>query len=364
MKKLRKLFLGIILLFVFCSNVFAEIFDINTVAREFSNSYTIKAMSEFLGPISANVSDGKINLVSEGEVVASFNYTNEYIEYDNRSAVVTEDNYSADIPQTIFVEGIIETLFNLSGYNDKTIEGDENITYEEYGFYVETEAYKFSGTDDGGSWNVEGEYLKYFKVSLNSELISKLAKTYGVDLKEEEKESLFKDATPIVKIGDEVTSSTVWLSAYIEGYEEEKKEETPLCNFYRSTSENGEYELISEWQTPCLGDVSIQDEGLKSGTTYYYKAKIVGSSNYSNSVSVTTLGSDNDGNNGNENGGDDNTTGGDITTGSGSGDNNTKDTNISNPKTGSSFIYLITGLLILSIISFVMMFKELKKYNI
>lgn len=371
MKKLSKLFLVFILLFGFGNNVFAEMYDINTVASEFSNSYSIKGMSEIFGPISASVSDGKINLVSEGEVLSSFNYTNEYIEYNNRSAVVTEDNYIDDIPQTIFMEGIIETLFNLSGYNDKTIKTYENITYEEYGFYIETEDYKFSGTDDGGSWTAEGKYLKYLKISLNSELITKLAKTYGVDLKEEEKESLFKDATPIVKIGEEVTSSTVWLSAYIEGYEEEKKEETPLCNFYRATSKDGEYELISEWQTPCLGEVSIQDEGLKPNTTYFYKAKVVGGSNYSDSVSVTTLGSDNNSDSSNESGSTDNNIGGsdnttsegnnDVTTGDGNG---AGEGNISNPETGSSFIYLMMGLLILSIVSFIMMFKELKKQNI
>ena len=69
MKKLSKLFFAFILLFGFGNNVFAEMYDINTVASEFSNSYTIKGMSEIFGPISASVSDGKINLVSEGEVL-------------------------------------------------------------------------------------------------------------------------------------------------------------------------------------------------------------------------------------------------------------------------------------------------------
>lgn len=111
----------------------------------------------------------------------------------------------------------------------------------------------------------------------------------------------FKDLIPTMRIGDEITSNSVYLYANIEGYESEKETETPFCNFYRSTSLDGKFELVTDWQIPCLGDIGILDENLKSGTTYYYKAKVVGGNNYSEVVSVTTLKENNENNDNKEN---------------------------------------------------------------
>lgn len=362
MKKLSKLLFGCILMFLFCYNVFAEMIAIDDVAEEFGKTYTISSLNQLGSTLSAEVDikNYKFNFMGDGEVVDAFDYTDEYIEYNNRDAVVTENNYDDDWETIFYIEGIVEALFNLTGNKDMMLNEEmdiANISYEEYGFQMETEPYEYSGTDeDGGKWSASGEYLKYFKISLDSELISKLAEDYGVAINTEE-ESLFKDATPIMKIGDEVTSSTVWLSASVEGYEDEKELETPLCSFYRSTSLDGEYELVTEWQTECLGGGYIKDEGLQSGTTYYYKAKVVGGTNYSEVVSVTTL---------SDNGGSDD----EITDGSESNESNQNVSesnnnaeNITNPKTGNVLIYLVIGLLIISVISFVMMFRYLKKQN-
>lgn len=362
MKYLKIIFFCCIM-FLFHGVVDAEIIGIDKVVNELPNTYTIRAFNELGSSISANVDkeNYKLNLLGEGEVISSFDYTDEYIEFDNRETEVTEDNHNNDFFDAIFVDGIVKSLFNLNGFIDKTIDEEINISdisYEEYGIQMEVEHYEYSGTDeDGGNWSESGDYLKYFKISLDSEKISKLANDYGVDIITEE-ESIFKDATPTMRIGDEITSNSVYLYANIEGYEEEKEIDTPLCSFYRSTSLEGEYELVTEWQTPCLGEVGILDENLKSGTTYYYKAKVVDGNNYSEVVSVTTLNDNNETENEevkNENEGKENI---EINPDVSNSDKNNEE--ISNPKTGGNLIFLVIGCLSLSIFSFIMMYKNLK----
>ena len=124
------------------------------------------------------------------------------------------------------------------------------------------------------------KYALYKKVEKNE--YSEEKNEYSEEISED-----FKDVIPTIRIGDKITSNSVYLYASIEEYESEN--ETPFCNFYRATSLEGKYELVTDWQIPCLGEIGILDDNLKSGTTYYYKAKVVGGNNYSGVVSVTTL---------------------------------------------------------------------------
>lgn len=356
MKYLKIIFFCCIM-FLFHGVVNAKTIGIDEVTNEIPNTYTIKGLNSIGSSLSARIDDenNKLNFFSEDELFASLNYTKEYIEYDIGNAIITDENYWGYFTTTLAIEGVMESLLNLSGHQDisiiEKIAEVENLNYEEYGVQLEIDTYVTS--DDSGS----ADYIKYFKITLDSEVISNLAEQYGENLNTEE-ESIFKDATPTMRIGDKITSNSVYLYANIEGYEEEKEIDTPLCSFYRSTSLEGEYELVTEWQTPCLGEVGILDENLKSGTTYYYKAKVVDGNNYSEVVSVTTLNDNNETENEegkNENEGKENI---EINPDVSNSDKNNEE--ISNPKTGGNLIFLVIGCLLLSIFSFIMMYKNLK----
>ena len=379
MKYLKIIFLCCVI-FLFCRVVDAKIIGVDEVANEFSTSYTIKTLNAIGSSLSASVdkTNNKINFFSEDGLFCSFVYTSEYIEYDIRDIVITDENYWNYFTTAFAIEGVMESLLNLSGHQDISIMGkieEESINYEEHGVQLNYDTYLFS--DNSGS----GGYVNYFKITLNSDIISNLARQYGEKLTEEE-ESNFKDAIPTVRIGDEITSNSVYLYANIEGYEAEKEIDTPMCNFYRSTSLDGEFELVTDWQTACLGGTGVKDENLKSGTTYYYKAKVVGGNNYSDVVSVTTLKENiskeepkdnnvNDENTSKEdskdnNVNDENTSKEEIEEDSKKdeiveiNDNNKLEENHSNSEVNIWLILLVVSSLSVSVFSFIMMYKNLK----
>jgi len=282
-------FLFLLMAFFSCSfNVFADTISINDVASEFVNTRYIKAFNEFGADLSMRV-DGEnnlLNVISENEVGMSFNYTDQYIEFDNRDSEPNEENVSETFGHALSVVGLISSLFNLCGYTDYVIEDfNFDVTYDEYGIVFESEHFEYSGVDeDGVTWESSGEYLKYFKISLDSEKISKFAEEYGVPIEDDEINTEFENLIPNIE-ASEITSNSVRIYLSVDGYD---SEEIPHCYIYRSTSEDGEFEKISNWHYSCIG-IGVGDDDLNSNTTYYYKAQVVGSDKFSEIISVTTL---------------------------------------------------------------------------
>ncbi len=292
MKKVIYFILGIMLLLPI-GKVNAKILTIEEVVSTFSEAPQIKELNDFGSKIEAKYNSTKKTIDvyaqdsenSESEIIASFVYNNSdnYIELNKRDYVVTEDNLFADFYDALGMIGIIESIFIQSGYNNLTIkESDYSNTYDTYGLQLETEHYDFSGNEESGSWNISGDAIKYFKISLDTDKITKLVKDYGEDIKEEEKSTL----VPTLEL-KEITSNSASLHPEVKNIVNSSKDVS--CHIYRSLEKDGDYEKVSKTAINCLDpDALFVDTHLKSNTTYYYKAMVTNGDKYSNIIEVKT----------------------------------------------------------------------------
>lgn len=299
MKKIGILLLVGILLFSNVQNVYAKLTSIDEVAKEFTKTKIISKLNAQGSALSSSVDtkNKKLIIKSEGVTVASFDYTEDYVLYDNKKFEMTKENYDEEVAKqavrSFSVNGVIESILNVMGYTNITIgEGNGNlgkngITYKEYGFEMELTSYEFVWDKEANQDNVKGEYVTYFKMSLDSERIKKLVEKFGEEQKDPDKdEDKFKNLIPTLEASD-ITENSITITPSIPEY---TGDETPFCNIYRSTSEDGIYTLISDASVNCL-NVGLVDKELESGTTYFYKAKVVGGSEFSKILSATTLNS-------------------------------------------------------------------------
>ena len=246
---------------------------------------------DFKMKISLDKSNSKLNLISDDDVFASFDYKNDYIEYDNENVEINDESVFNNFAAIIYFEGIMETLFNLIGYKDMTLKYDElgkelsEEFYNTYGFYIKSEPYEY--TDENGS--TSGDFCRYLKLSLDSEKISKLVEKYGVDVNDGNVVES-NDKMPTISV-DNITTDSITVYATVNSSESDMSKKF-FCAIYRSSSADGEYELVSDFQVNCSDGVGFVDTDLQSGTTYYYKAITVGGSKYSDVISATTLNND------------------------------------------------------------------------
>lgn len=296
-KKVLVLFLVGITFFSTISNVYASMLTIENVSNQFDKSTIIQGLAQWELTFTSKVNtiDKTLDIYGDDEKVFSFTYGDDYIEYNNRSAVVTQENCTDDFVTGLWLFGIMESVFVLSGYENKTLSEEAFNTdiYDTYGIQFETESYNFSGTgESGGSWSMSGEYFKYFKISLDTEKIDALITKYGVDVDEQDpNKKVINSLTPTLEAKN-IMENSVTLYPSIP-YINADPDYTVNCYIYRSNSENGTYEKISDLDVNCLDSVGIVDEGLKSNTTYYYKTIVDGGTIYSSPLEVTTKGSSN-----------------------------------------------------------------------
>lgn len=327
MKKSKLLINGTMAFFVFfvsIGNVFASTLDINSVANKFSTTTTVESFTKLGGNITVkvNTDDSTFDIYNDGQKSDSFKYTQDYIEYDNRSTIVTKENCHDNIFTIVWISGIMESIFSLNGYENMTLpdDGDFINNYDSYGIQMETEHYEFEGVENGSSWSSSGEYLKYFKISLDTDKIKTLMDNYGVAVKNEEtNEELLKNYTPKLE-AKKITENSAVIYSSIPNYSKTNPDNVVYCFIYRSTSKDDSYEKISDMAVNCSDSIGLIDDNLKSNTTYYYKAKIVGyryndiGAEFSEPISVTTK----------------------------SKTNENKNDKVENPKTGVSFPIVIT----------------------
>lgn len=338
-KKVFGLILVPIILFLKNVNVYASILTVDNVSKQFDQSSLIQEINQFGRIVTSKVNtiDKTLDIYSDGEKFFSFTYGDDYIEYNNRSADVTEENCSEDTFTVYWLYGVMQSVFNLSGYNDKIVDFNESYvdTYDSYGIQFETEQYNFSGNyEDGSSYKISGLFFKYFKISLDTEKIDSLITKYGQDVKEQDAnkefiklviDSRIASWRPTLEVKD-IKEDSATLYPSIINYNGDEQYDVN-CYIYRSDSENGTYEKISDRAINCFGSVGVVDEGLKSNTTYYYKTIIDGGTVYSKPLKVTTNSIS-------------------TTTTTNNNDNNNQDSIIKNPETGDTF-YIITITLVL-----------------
>lgn len=294
-RNLKNLFILSLVITIFLLNtirVYASMLSINDVSKQFENSSVVQGLSQFGMSITSKVdSENKtLDINNESEKIFSFVYTDDYIEYSNRDTVITEDNCTDDIATAMWVVGIMESVFTLSGYEEKTLSDDANYNdYDTYGIQLETEDYEFVNSDeDGGTWTTSGDYIRYFKITLDTEKIDTLISKYGVDQEEQDpNKKILADFVPTLEAKN-ITENSVTLYPKVLNYYNTDSNYKVNCYIYRSDSEDGVYKKISDVPVNCLDSVGMVDEGLKSNTTYYYKAIIDVGKNYSDILSVTT----------------------------------------------------------------------------
>ena len=323
------------------SNIYAKTITINEVANGFNNSTIIAGLNQFGGNITSSVdtTNGKLDVYDGTDKVFSLNYTYDYIEYDNRSATVTKENAEKDVSTMFVLYGIMESIFKLSGYDDKTLSKDATYTdtYDTYGIQLLTEPYSYSGTDDdGGSWSMSGEFIKYFKMSFDTDKIDALMTKYGVDASTQDpNKEIIMGLTPTLEVQD-ITENSVTLYPHI-AYTNTDSDYTVYCYIYRSISENGTYEKISDMATNCLDSVGIVDDELSSNSTYWYKTIVMDGTKYSEPLKVTTKS---------------------VSTTDTSTNNIKKDDVTENPQTGVFVPIIPIGLLIIGGIATLVIFRK------
>ena len=127
----------------------------------------------------------KIDFYVANEKRLSFNYNNEYIEYDNQDISIsdlTEDEMANSFIAFIIANDFLDTVLKLSGYeNYKVFEQLDLIKdFETYGIKCLSDNYVNMGNEDGSSWEVKITVMTYFKISLDTSKIDTLVSKYGV----------------------------------------------------------------------------------------------------------------------------------------------------------------------------------------
>lgn len=285
-----------ILFLITSDNVFADMLKIEDISTEFNQSEIVQTLNQFGIDIISKVNDvdKKIEFsVLAGEIQKkySFVYTNEYIEYNGRDIVLTDENYEEQIILNFLIEGLEEAITKLSGYeNIKLSDADYTNTYDEYGLQIETIEFKASFEEESD------KYCKYFKTSLDDEKVDKLINKYGKTVPGTEEE-IVSMTNPTLKI-ENVTENSVTLDPDANYYGDVENPNI-TCYIYRSEQENGTYEKISNISTTCSGilHMTITDNNLKNNTTYYYKVVARGGTKFSDPYAITTKKVSNDSNN-------------------------------------------------------------------
>lgn len=307
-KKIVGLFLISIISFSTISNVYAKVLTINEVSDKFNT--LIVDVYQFFNLVSkeplfeellnsSNLFGGNTKVTSSvntnnntldiyiesddvNEKVFSFTYTNEYIEYDNRNAIVTKEKALEDAKTGTWITYITKAILELSGYKNKDLAEDKDYTntYDTYGYQLESEPFDYSETnEDGSTESLSGRFIKYFKISLDTDKISTLIEKYGVDA---------PNLKPTLEVKD-ITENSVTLYPHVDN---ENSGLTVLCYIYRSKSKDGTYEVIENGIANCSDEFVVTDNNLESNTTYYYKAKAM-MGEYSDILKVTTKGINN-----------------------------------------------------------------------
>ena len=303
MKRIINYILISAVFFLGISTANARMLTTEEVFNDYNSTFIEPMNSHGAGfTVTNDTANKKYTIYMQNEEVITFNYTNDYIEYDNRNIEITEENMEQGLGVMFCYDAMVNTILRLSGYDDKTIKSDEfpylEDTFEPYGYQVTYEHHEFSGEDDNGPWSMSGDYVKYFKMSFDTDKIDALMNRYGIDKEEyyqnqnnENKDDFYQWLIENMNVSiefEDISTNQVTLKFTMGSYYSEDKVEI-LCDIYRSTSENGTYEKITKEPVSCVNGSKYTDTGLSPNTKYYYKTKFADNNRYSNVFGVTTL---------------------------------------------------------------------------
>ena len=273
----------------------AKKITIDEIVTEFPNSKIAKQIG-FTNYLIKNDTGNKAIIYydkTNNKELTKFTYTDDYIEFTS-NVTVTKDNIDSEVEKLIYdelLENILsETIFKLSGSENKYLKNENVNSYEEDGLILNIEKISFSGEEDTGSWSITGEQLKHYKISLDTDKISKIITKYTTDTMDDVFGN-FKEAgsatadelTPTIR-ADNITENSATVYAKVD----KTGNETIYCNIYRSDSKDGEYKQVSVSSVNCSDGVGLVDKDLQSGKTYYYKTKVTDGTKYSEILEVTT----------------------------------------------------------------------------
>ena len=287
MKKITIL-LAILSTFFITTKADARTITIEEIIKNFNESSYTTEMSNLLSAEIKSEDDDtnkQIKIYTDDEVIAILNYNDEYIEYKNDEETTNDEEALARAINGIWLESLIDSAIKSAGHNNKSVLAPETNNFEKYGLEIIEEEYKINS-----ELNIETTIplLKNMKISRNTEKINALVNDFGIEEdKEQENNNTIKNAIPIIK-AEEITDKQVVLNLNILNKNEINQDGTIFCYIYRSESENGTYEKISDMAYNCIGELKVIDENLKSNTTYYYKAIANGGEIYSDIIKVTT----------------------------------------------------------------------------
>ena len=147
-QKFKKYFLFVgIVFFSAIMSVNARILTIDEVVEQFNDTSLVKYLQEHDSDINCVVnSEGNtLDIYSDNEKISSFTFGNDYIEYDNRDSVITEETIDDNFMALLWITSIVESVFTLSGYDDKTIADNfpKENTFDQYGLEINGEDYDF-----------------------------------------------------------------------------------------------------------------------------------------------------------------------------------------------------------------------------
>ena len=273
-----KKILLLIMCFMFVGAVNAKTLSIEEVVDGFNHSKTKELIG---GTITAthNEANSSIDIAGKAadgtDVSRSYSYSEGYIHYTDDTNPITEEAAMNQLVDMFFLNGILEGIFTKSGYDIERlndIPDDFEFDFDRYGISMQTEPYSITGTDSTSS----GDYIRDYKIGFDTDKIAAFVTAVG--LKPD-----MSDKVPTLTITEKGKNS-VSLNAFAT---DQDGDDAYSCEIYRATKKNGEYTKL-DFEVNCsTKDVSLVDENLKKDTTYYYKAKVVGGTKYSNIVSYT-----------------------------------------------------------------------------
>lgn len=269
---MKKVLLFIVSLFLVTNTVNAKLISVEDIVNDVKSR--VPAMN-----IAVDSTNHKINILDQdGTASISYNYTDEYIEYvDNTNLdTLTYEESERNFGAFIGIVYLYDSFIKLSGYDYDMIELPDGVdlNYEEYGFEISTE--KTEVEKDGQ--RISGDFIKYFKFSLDTATIEKLWNDYGTG---DEAADVKKPTLEVVKTGK--NSVTLKVSS-----NDSNINNIHSCYIYRSTEQNGTYTKISNDEFKFYNSLDIMDTNLETNTNYYYKAIFTDGTEYSNLLSAKT----------------------------------------------------------------------------
>jgi hypothetical protein len=289
-KRVFSILLTFFIFFLSINGVGARVITIDEFAEEFDDSSgIIDYYKQFEGysnmASQLDKENNKFKIVNGSIELVSFDYTNDYIEYVD-SSEITFESAQDQMLTTLFVSGVMKTIFNISGYevsipdieigeNDLQKESD----YQTYGVLMANEPYNIMENDS----SIKGNYIRHFKMSFDTSKADAFIQKYGTGISQNSTGTQ-DDSAVLTLVANDITSSSVTLYPYFDS----QAEDTVYCYIYRSNQEDEGFTKISNDAVDCSNGGHITDEGLSSSTKYYYKAVTTNGNKTSETINITT----------------------------------------------------------------------------